>query len=96
MATADHVKALIRSHAEGDEERFYAIAMQVAAMNPAGLRPEDVPADAIGGQEANALLSQAFIKDPSRNIEQLIHDVIATTGENVKVARFTRFELGQS
>jgi SpoVK/Ycf46/Vps4 family AAA+-type ATPase len=31
MATADHVKALIRSHADGDEERFYAIAMQVAA-----------------------------------------------------------------
>lgn len=31
MATADQVKALIRSHAEGDEERFYAIAMQVAA-----------------------------------------------------------------
>lgn len=31
MATAEQVKALIRSHAEGDEERFYAIAMQVAA-----------------------------------------------------------------
>lgn len=31
MATSDHVKALIRSHAEGDDERFYAIAMQVAA-----------------------------------------------------------------
>jgi len=31
MATGDHVKALIRSHAEGDDERFYAIAMQVAA-----------------------------------------------------------------
>ncbi len=31
MATADHLKALIRSHSEGDEERFYAIAMQVAA-----------------------------------------------------------------
>ena len=31
MATADHVKALIRSHAEGDDERFYAIAMLVAA-----------------------------------------------------------------
>ena len=31
MATADHLKALIRSHADGDEERFYAIAMQVAA-----------------------------------------------------------------
>ena len=31
MPTADQVKALIRSHAEGDNERFYAIAMQVAA-----------------------------------------------------------------
>lgn len=31
MARADQVKALVRSHAEGDDERFYAIAMQVAA-----------------------------------------------------------------
>ncbi len=31
MATADHVKALVQSHAAGDEERFYAVAMQVAA-----------------------------------------------------------------
>lgn len=31
MATANQVKALIRTHAEGDDERFYAIAMQVAA-----------------------------------------------------------------
>lgn len=31
MATADQVKALIRSHADGDDARFYAIAIQVAA-----------------------------------------------------------------
>ena len=31
MATADQVKALIRSHADGDDTRFYAIALQVAA-----------------------------------------------------------------
>jgi SpoVK/Ycf46/Vps4 family AAA+-type ATPase len=31
MASADQVKALIRSHADGDDLRFYAIAMQVAA-----------------------------------------------------------------
>jgi len=31
MAKADQLKALIRSHAEGDDARFYAIAMQVAA-----------------------------------------------------------------
>lgn len=31
MATADQVKALVRSHAEGDDSHFYAVAMQVAA-----------------------------------------------------------------
>jgi SpoVK/Ycf46/Vps4 family AAA+-type ATPase len=31
MANADHIKALIKSHAEGDDLRFYAIALQVAA-----------------------------------------------------------------
>ena len=31
MPTADQVKALIKSHAEGDDDRFYTIAMQVAA-----------------------------------------------------------------
>jgi SpoVK/Ycf46/Vps4 family AAA+-type ATPase len=31
MPTAAQVKALIRSHAEGDEQRFYSIALQVAA-----------------------------------------------------------------
>jgi SpoVK/Ycf46/Vps4 family AAA+-type ATPase len=31
MPTADQVKALIRSHADGDDSRFYAVAMQVAA-----------------------------------------------------------------
>ncbi len=31
MATAEQIKALIRSHAEGDDERFFSIAMQLAA-----------------------------------------------------------------
>lgn len=31
MVTEDQIKALIRSHADGDDTRFYAIAMQVAA-----------------------------------------------------------------
>src|SRR5450756_2584296 len=31
MPTAAQVKALISSHAEGDEQRFYSVALQVAA-----------------------------------------------------------------
>jgi SpoVK/Ycf46/Vps4 family AAA+-type ATPase len=31
MATAEQLKALLKSYSEGDEDRFYAVAMQVAA-----------------------------------------------------------------
>lgn len=31
MATADQIKALIRSHAEGDDKRFFSVALQMAA-----------------------------------------------------------------
>ena len=31
MASAEHLKALLRSHLEGDNDRFISIAMQVAA-----------------------------------------------------------------
>ena len=31
MASADQLKALIKSHLEGDHERFFSVAMQVAA-----------------------------------------------------------------
>lgn len=31
MASADQIKALVRSHAAADDERFYAIALQIAA-----------------------------------------------------------------
>jgi len=31
MSSADQLKALLRSHIEGDNERFYAVAMQLAA-----------------------------------------------------------------
>jgi len=30
-ASADHIKALVKSHTSGDDEAFYAVAMQVAA-----------------------------------------------------------------
>ena len=31
MASAEHVKALLKSHMEGDDDRFFSVAMQVAA-----------------------------------------------------------------
>ncbi len=70
------------------------VAMQIAAMSPLALTPDEVPADAAGTKEENALLTQVFIKDGKKTIADLVQDVIATTGENVRIARFSRFEIG--
>ena len=40
------------------------------------------------------LLEQAYIKDDKITIKELISSFIAKTGENVKVARFTRYAIG--
>ena len=31
MASADQLKALLKSHLEGDDDRFFSVALQVAA-----------------------------------------------------------------
>jgi elongation factor Ts len=42
------------------------------------------------------LLEQAFVKDPSKTVGQLITEHVARIGENIQVARFARFVLGES
>jgi elongation factor Ts len=44
----------------------------------------------------SVLLDQPFIKDPSFTIRDLITAVNAKTGENISVARFARFVVGES
>ncbi|MCZ2111886.1 MAG: translation elongation factor Ts [Dehalococcoidia bacterium] len=84
VANTEDFRALARS-----------IAMQVAAMNPAVVNPEDRTAAHEGSDEEVCLVKQPFIRDASRTIGDLIHDTVAKTGENVRVRRFVRFELGQ-
>ncbi len=43
----------------------------------------------------NALLDQVYIKDGDKKVSDLLSEVIATLGENIKIARFSRFRLGQ-
>ncbi len=42
----------------------------------------------------NCLLEQPFIKDPDVTIQDLLTSTIATLGENMKVRRFARLEVG--
>jgi elongation factor Ts len=40
------------------------------------------------------LLDQKFIKDPNQTIQGLLTAIIAKVGENIRIKRFTRFEVG--
>jgi len=41
------------------------------------------------------LLSQPFIKDTDITVADLLNDKLASIGENIKIARFERFEIGE-
>ena len=77
------------------KELAHNIAMQVAAMAPLYLDESDVPEDEEGSLDQVCLLKQSFIKDSSKTIGDLIMDVRAKVGENIRVGRFARFGLGQ-
>lgn len=40
------------------------------------------------------LLQQSFVKDDSKTVEELLKELIAKTGENIRIKRFARFEVG--
>lgn len=46
--------------------------------------------------EEVCLLDQAYIKDDKVSVKKLVASYIAKFGENIKVKRFARFELGES
>jgi elongation factor Ts len=46
--------------------------------------------------EEICLLDQPYIKDDKITIQQLVSSYISKFGENIKVRRFARFELGES
>jgi len=76
------------------KELAHNIAMQVAAMDPQYVSSGDIPEDSILGNDA-ALLSQTFIKDPTKTIQELIAEAIGQIRENIQVKRFTRFQIGK-
>jgi elongation factor Ts len=97
------IGALVEVNCETDfvarTEEFQAlareIAMQIAAMNPLAVNEdEELPPTAdLRGDEV-VLLKQAYIRDGSKTIQDLINETIGKTGENIQVRQFKRFELG--
>jgi len=83
------------------------IAMQIAAMSPLVVSEEDLSAeeraelvrehgDEQRALEAAVLLRQPYIRDGSKTVSDLVSAIAASTGENVRIRRFARFQLGTS
>ena len=63
-------------------------------------KPADVVDKIIEGRinkyyEENVLLDQAFVKDPSKTVGELVTEKIASIKENITVRRFTRYKMGE-
>jgi len=64
-------------------------------------KPADIADKIVAGRmnkyyEEICLLEQGFVKDDKVKVKDLITDKIRVTGENIKVRRFARYELGES
>jgi elongation factor Ts len=101
------LSALVEVHCETDfvarTQEFTQfcrdVAMQVAAMRPRYIRPEDVPSsEGVSAEELKAvcLLEQPFVKDQGTMIKDLLKTLIAKTGENVVIRRFVRLAVGET
>lgn len=42
------------------------------------------------------LLEQTYVKNPDITIQDLLHEIMARTGENITIRRFVRFQLGEA
>ena len=71
------------------------LAMQVAAMAPKFISSEEVPEGTEIEPQTACLLLQPDIKEPDKTVREIIVETIAKVGENIKVGRFARFELGK-
>lgn len=76
------------------KELAHNLAMQIAAMSPEFVSSEEISEGADIDPNVVCLLLQPYIKDPERKVQDIITETIARVGENIKVGRFARFELG--
>jgi len=63
-------------------------------------KPEDVLNKIIEGRlnkyyEDNVLLDQPFVKDPTKTIDELVKEKVASIKENISIRRFTRYKMGE-
>ena len=64
---------------------------------PEAMIPKVVEGQIAKWKKEVSLLDQIFVKDPEgkKDVRSLLQDLVAKIGENIKIRRFVRFELGE-
>lgn len=62
-------------------------------------KPEEIKTKIINDRinknlKTRSLLDQPFIKDTTQTVENVMKQLISITGENIKITRFVKFQLG--
>jgi elongation factor Ts len=62
-------------------------------------KPENILDKIVQGKmekfyKESCLLEQQYVRDPDITIQDLIHDMVAKSGESISVRRFVRYQLG--
>ncbi|MCA9970878.1 MAG: translation elongation factor Ts [Anaerolineales bacterium] len=99
-----HIAAMRPQYLRREEVPQEALDREAAVLREQALnegKPEQIVAKIVEGRmskfyEEMVLMDQPFVKDDSVKIHELITDAIRTTGENIVVRRFARYELGES
>jgi elongation factor Ts len=84
------------------------LALHVCAARPRYVSRDDIPAEARAQLETEhdgrpekyyeevVLLEQPFVRDESKTVGDLIAQAVGVLGENIKVRRFVRFDVGEA
>lgn len=70
------------------------IAIHIAGAAPLYVSKDEIPSGNKDDAKDVALLEQPYVQDESMTIGQMIAEASGKTGENIRVRRFARFDLG--
>ncbi len=91
--------SFVRKEEVSDDDVAKERSILVAKAMETG-KPEAIAAKMVEGQISKwlkeiCLLDQPFVKNPDQTIDQVQQALIAKIGENIRIRRFVRFELGE-
>lgn len=84
------------SDAMKDEVRKFESSKEDLQNKPEEIRNKIVEGRIEKSLKRQVLLEQEYIRDPNITVNEYIKQVVSILGENIKVARFTRYVLGET